>query len=280
MNKDQEDFILFEANTLEEAYKKATIAFDCSLTKLKSEVLQTSSNGFFGLFKKNVIIKVYSCKDEKKESKETPSYKANIQIKDVTSSLKTPIEDNTDNTIIPKSTHKKEEIFDSFYEQKNTISNQNDNVIFEIKEKVSELFSYLCYDLNEIEVSQYDEKTVYISFSGKDSALLIGKEGFRYKALSYILFNWIYDKYDLMLRLEIEQFLQNQEESVNKYLVKVIEKINIDGYYKTKTFDGILLHIALNSLREEFPNKYVAIKTNKNNEKYIIVNEYNKNDKQ
>ena len=39
-----------------------------------------------------------------------------------------------------------------------------------------------------------DDNTLYIEFSGEDAALLIGKEGYRYKALSYILFNWIHEK--------------------------------------------------------------------------------------
>jgi len=34
--------------------------------------------------------------------------------------------------------------------------------------------------------------------------------------------------------------------------------------------------IALKKLREEFPNKYVAIKTTNNGKKYILVNEYKK----
>jgi spoIIIJ-associated protein len=59
-------------------------------------------------------------------------------------------------------------------------------------------------------------------------------------------------------------------------LIPVIQTIKEDGFYKTKPLDGILVHIALKRLREEFPNKYVAVKTNIKGDKYILVNEYKK----
>jgi DNA polymerase elongation subunit (family B) len=110
----------------------------------------------------------------------------------------------------------------------------------------------------------------------KYAALLIGKEGYRYKAISYVLFNWIHETYDLMIRLEIAEFLVSQEESINKYLLPVIEAIKIEGFCKTKNLDGILIHIALTRLRLEFPEKYIAVKSNIKGEKYILVNEYRK----
>ncbi|MEA3315351.1 MAG: protein jag, partial [Campylobacterota bacterium] len=125
-------------------------------------------------------------------------------------------------------------------------------------------------------VKQIDEKTIYIKFNGKDSALLIGKEGYRYKALSYILFNWINEKYNMTLKLEIAEFLENQERNISNYIESIINVIRDKGYFKTKVFDNVSLHIALAKLREEFPNKYVAIKVNQKNEKYILINEYKK----
>ncbi|MEA1914869.1 MAG: protein jag, partial [Campylobacterota bacterium] len=146
----------------------------------------------------------------------------------------------------------------------------------EVTQKVNELFSHACYDIDKIEVRFHDEQTLFIGFTGADSALLIGKEGYRYKALSYILFNWINAKYNLMLRLEVAQFLENQEIAIQNYLEPVIVKIYETGSYKTKALDGILVHIALKRLREEFPDKYVAVKTNIRGDKYILVNEYKK----
>lgn len=226
---------LFEASTLKEAYEKASLEYNCSVTNIKSELVQSPSNGFLGFFKKNAIIKVLDIIED------------SINIKQ---------EDKQTNT-----NHKVD--FSS-----------NDKIINEIEEKVNDLFSNLCYKIEKIKVSMYDKNTVLVHFSGEDSALLIGKEGYRYKAISYILFNWIKEQYGFMLRLEIAEFLHNQEENIEKYIESIIDEIKEQEYYKTKILDGILIHIALTKLRKELPNKYITVKQNINQEKYILINEY------
>ncbi len=289
MEKQSEDFIAFEGSTLEEAYKKASLEFDCSLTDLKSDIIQAPSNGFLGFFKKNAIIKVYRCERRdgyvKEESSQKYHKQEHINIKDISSQME-EIHEETDlsNTHvgIKKGSSKKDDpIFNSFYDKESEQFEdikiiKNDKILVEIKAKIDQLFVQLAYDIDPVEVSYYDDKTIFIGFSGNDSALLIGKEGYRYKALSYILFNWIHEKYDLMIRLEIAEFLSTQEESIHKYLEPVIETIKVDGFYKTKNLDGILIHIALTRLRAEFPEKYIAVKSNIKGEKYILVNEYRK----
>ena len=275
--KDIDDFIAFEGATLEEAYKKASLEFNCSITDLKSEVLQAPSNGFFGLFKKNAIIKVYECRKKDKDLKNHK--KNNINIKDVSSQIKKIHQDELpkkEPASLKQKIKKDSKIFDDFYSNKKKELIDRDAIIEQITKEINELFQTLPYKIDPIEVSYYDDKTLYIKFSGEDSALLIGKEGYRYKALSYILFNWIYNKYNLMIRLEIAEFLASQEEAIYKYLEPVIETIKADGFYKTKPLDGVLVHIALKKLREEFPDKYVAVKSNINGDKYILVSEYRK----
>jgi len=289
MEKLSEDFIAFEGSTLEEAYKKASLEFKCSITDLKSDIIQAPSSGFLGFFKKNAIIKVYRCdRVHKQLNEETqPKFvkKEEINIKDISSQME---EMHTDNQVSHSSKEfkttaqkKEDKIFNTFYEKE--VENfeeikiiKSDKILEEIKDKIDELFSLLSYEIDPVKVSYYDDKTLFIEFTGKDSALLIGKEGYRYKALSYILFNWIHEKYDLMIRLEIAEFLSSQEESIHKYLEPVIETIKNDGFYKTKNLDGILIHIALTRLRAEFPQKYIAVKSNIKGEKYILVNEYRK----
>jgi spoIIIJ-associated protein len=84
-----------------------------------------------------------------------------------------------------------------------------------------------------------------------------------------------------MIRLEIAEFLKNQEEMINSYLEPIKEKIRKDGNAKTKPLDGVLIHIALTKLREEFPNKYVGVKSSPHDHsKYIIINNFlSSNDK-
>ncbi len=145
----------------------------------------------------------------------------------------------------------------------------------EIKQKVDTLFKHACFDIDEIKVCEYDDKTILIEFSGKDAALLIGKEGYRYKALSYMLYNWINATYQLQLRLEIAEFLKNQEEMIGKYLESVYENVNRDGKAQTKILDGVLVQIALRELRATYPDKYVAIRSTRDGAKFIIINSFN-----
>lgn len=287
----------FEAKSLEEVYELASNEFQCSITELNIEIIQQPSTGFLGFGRKQAII---SCelkanqRSDKRKYKEHKFKKNNIKIEEVSQKIadsnqqekfeqqkKEPREKKLNN--VPK-VESKEKIFDNFYNEEKNLRNEKPSKIIvkkdkaeilkEVREQITDLFSDTCFELDEIKVDFYDDETLYVEFTGKDSALLIGKEGYRYKALSYILFNWINETYDLMLRLEIAEFLKNQEEAIYTYLEPVIENIKEKGNYKTKPLDGILVHIALKKLREEFPEKYVAVKTNQRGDKYVLVNEY------
>lgn len=276
----------FQGKTLEEAYEKASSTLKCSITDLKIDIIQVPSKGFLGFFAKEAIINATMHKEKKQHKKH---YQQHNNDKKNTETLSSKLNALRKQEETVEATHikqiGKEKIFTDFYNNENeklhktpVVTQENSNIKEEIKEQVENLFSKTCYLIDEIQVDIIDEgKTVYIEFSGEDSALLIGKEGYRYKALSYILFNWINDKYNMMLRLEVAQFLENQEQAIYNYLEPVIETIHNEGFYKTKPLDGILIHIALTKLRDEFPNKYVAVKTNIKGDKYILVNEYRSN---
>jgi len=285
----------FEAKSLEEAYELATNEYECSITDLNIDIIQQPTKGFLGFGKKIAIIMVEPKREYRKESrrKETKYRKNSINIEEVSKKIAQNCKDETSSECLKakeefeniKSTLKvgeKDSIFDNFYthkscDEKNTkifIKKEKEEIIAEITRDVNTLFAHTCFALDAIKVEFYDDETIYMEFTGDDSALLIGKEGYRYKALSYILFNWINEKYGLMLRLEIAEFLKNQEDAIHNYLEPVIENIKENGSYKTKPLDGILVHIALKRLREEFPDKYVAVKTNQKGDKYVLVNEY------
>lgn len=287
----------FEAKTLEEVYEQATNDFACSITELEIDIVQQASKGFLGFGKKNAIIAV-SLKKKNRDNRKPREHRFNkkdIKIEDVSKK----IEDS--NRAAEKKAHQKrknekkrepklrdvpkveskEKIFDNFYNEsekkevgKIVVKKDKEAILAEVKEGLLSLFKDTCYGIDNIKVEYFDDNTLYVEFTGDDSALLIGKEGYRYKALSYILFNWINEKYGLMLRLEVAEFLKNQETSIHTYLEPVIETIHEKGSFKTKPLDGILVHIALKKLREEFPDKYVAVKTNVRGDKYVLVNEY------
>jgi spoIIIJ-associated protein len=155
-------------------------------------------------------------------------------------------------------------------EVEDVIQKDIEEVLPEIKKGLERLFEKSCFDVDTFEVKKWDEETVYIKIDGKDAALLIGKEGYRYNALNYMMYNWINQKYGYKVRLEIAEFLKNQSEMLRNFLQPFIEKVKTKGYGRTKPFDGILAFLALEILREEFPDKYVAIRE-KNGEKFVVI---------
>jgi len=284
--------IKIEAVTLEKAYKDAAATLKCSVTEMVVEVVQAPSSGFLGFFKKPAII--VATIDKKRvvpEVEKTPVEQEEEQI---------PSHTFLNDTIMPTSfvsDQDEEELeedlasgldytadYDDAYDEDGDgdIEAVEDNIDIdavakEVDKEINELFSNICFAIEKIDVSVYDEETLLVEFKGEDAALLIGKEGYRYKALSYMLFNWINAKYNLQLRLEIAEFLKNQEEAVGRYLTTVYESIERDGRAQTKILDGVLVQIALKELRERYPQKYVVIRSTRDGLKYILVNDYHSN---
>ncbi|MCQ2646401.1 Jag N-terminal domain-containing protein [Helicobacter pylori] len=259
--------IEIKAKTLEEALIQASIALNCPIINLQYEVIQTPSKGFLSIGKKEAIILAgvkESVKEVKEESvKETntkENHQNNIEEKKQKLETETPQEEK----ITPKPPKKnlKEE-------------SHNGDKLHEIKQELKDLFSHLPYKINKVEVSLYEPGVLLINIDGEDSALLIGEKGYRYKALSYLLFNWIHPAYGYSIRLEISTFLQNQEKVMEAQLQSVIMTVHEVGKGQMKAPDGVLTYIALKKLRKAFPNKYVSIKTNLNDEKYIVINDFN-----
>lgn len=226
-----------EATTLENALIEASKLFNCSIVELEYEIIQNPQKGFLGFGKKNAII----CAQPKKTNQ-------------------TPIKQTS--TPKPQPIPQKE-----FSKDLNQISIQ-------VQKELQELLQLLPYKIDEVIVEPYNENTLYIKIDGEDSALLIGKEGYRYKAFSYLIFNWVNHVYGLMVRLEIAEFLKNQEEMIANHLMPVIENIKTYGKAQTKPLDGVLAHIALKQLREQFPDKYISFRINQEGQRYIIINEF------
>jgi len=288
--------IKIEALTLEDAFNDAAASLKCSVTELAIEVVQVPSSGFLGFFKKNAIIVATVKKESNSQKKENIPDEKEVKKEEVV-----VVEEHTpptmlNDTIMPASfvsdqdDEQDEDLasgleytadYDDAYDeniQEEVISHVNiEEVAQEVEKEINDLFALICFEIDKIQVSVYDKETLLIEFQGEDAALLIGKEGYRYKALSYMIFNWINSKYDLQLRLEIAEFLKNQEESVSRYLEGVYESIERDGRAQTKILDGILVQIALRQLRERYPEKYVVIRSTKDGLKYIIVNDYHSN---
>ncbi|WQT50435.1 Jag N-terminal domain-containing protein [Helicobacter pylori] len=261
-----QNFIEIKAKTLEEALIQASIALNCPIINLQYEVIQTPSKGFLNIGKKEAIILVGVKETKENSLKETSTkenhqnHQNNIEEKKQNLEMETPQEERI--TPKPPKKNPKEE-------------SHNGDKLHEIKQELKDLFSHLPYKINKVEVSLYEPGVLLIDIDGEDSALLIGEKGYRYKALSYLLFNWIHPAYGYNIRLEISTFLQNQEKVMEAQLQSTIMTVHEVGKGQMKAPDGVLTYIALKKLRKAFPNKYVSIKTNLNDEKYIVINDFN-----
>jgi len=273
-----------EAATLEEAYEKASKMLNCSVSELQSEVIQHPSKGILGLLKKNAII-VATCKKIKKESQSTKeSQKASIvptPEESAASEIIATIKEETSNVqdLYFETEIEDDAIVESFFEVDHEEEHDEEPIVYAelaqlIEDQLKELLSHSCFDIDVVEVDVRDN-TALIFIDGEDAALLIGKEGYRYNALSYMIFNWLHAKYELFIKLEIAEFLTTQQEMIRNYIRPVIENVEKHGKGKTRFLDGILVQIALEQLRERFPDKYVAVKTGKEGKKFVVINEFN-----
>ena len=278
-----------EAPTLEEAYQKASQMLECSISELQSEVVQHPSKGILGFLKKNAII-VATCKksvpnkSESEVKKEESLYVPTTEESVAAEIIATVKEEEY---IAPlETTLEKDAIVDSFFnvdhhddDTEDVEALEEEAIVYDelalmIEDQLKELLSHSCFDIDVVEVDVRDN-TALIFIDGNDAALLIGKEGYRYNALSYMLFNWLHTKYELFIKLEIAEFLTTQQEMIRNYIKPVIENVEKQGKGKTRFLDGILVQIALEQLRERFPDKYVAVKTGREGKKFVVINEFN-----
>lgn len=299
-----------EAPTLEEAYQKAATELSCSIADLEYEVIQYASKGIFGLMAKNAII-VASCRNNhsnnigkvRKVQEEASSLEEEVASEIIASVKEEVIEVEKEEPqkeieeikeVIVEPKVQKDAIVDGFFEVDKSIDAEIDTIassqeieeVYEeesivydelallIETQLKELLSHSCFAIDVVEVDVRDN-TALIFIDGDDAALLIGKEGYRYNALSYMLFNWLHAKYELFIKLEIAEFLTTQQEMIASYIKPVIANVEKNGKGKTRFLDGILVQIALEQLRERFPDKYVAVKSTRDGKKFVVINQFN-----
>ena len=249
--------MIIEAENLKDAYNRAANALGCSVTQLNVRVLQHPSGGFLGFFKKNAIIEAVL---EGEKFSENPEFNAS-QNKAGKAEKKQSDKSEPQNPRATHSKHRKEK-------QKGAVT---DEILSDIKEKLSALFRSSEFNIEVSDVSKIDENTVYIKLQGEDSALLIGKEGHRYKALSYMIYNWISIRYDLAVVFEIAEFLQNQERFIDSYVNALVERSGNERIV-TKAFDGAFIKIVADKLKQAYPDRFVGIKSTRSG-KIVIVDE-------
>ena len=300
-----------QAYSLSEAYLKASVELGVSAADVNVEIITKPSAGFLGFFKIlgefEVSTTKRKVKDFKKPAKEDfsesrfetkaqspapkPEIKSQSSFKPEPNSF-----ESKENLEVPSKKPERSNVFKAYDNIIDNFNASNENkpeepkemafvkkaenkqelnteILNEIESGLKTLFGASDFKIHIEEVSKYDENSVYIKLDGEDCALLIGKEGYRYKALSSLLYNWINSKYNLNVRLEIAEFLKNQEAGMRVYLEGIIRRVEENGHAITKPLDGVLIKIALEQLRERFKDKYVGIK-NSEEGKYILINDF------
>jgi spoIIIJ-associated protein len=261
--------IKIEAETVELALIEASEKLDCSIKDIDYYIIQVPKKGLLGIGKKNAIIV------------------ANFKAKESEPEPKSPKLFENKNTQISKILKKKDELLKSISKKTDNSQKQfdvdknNNNIekkfnLQEIESKILELFSFTCFEIKQPLISfQKENNTIFILFDGKDAPLMIGREGYRYKSIAYMLSSWLYYSYNLKLKLEIGEFLKNQEELLIKYFEEEIyPKVKNKGSVKTKVLDESLIKIALKILREKFPKKYIATRETNNDGSFITIDDF------
>ena len=287
----------FSAPTIEQALLQASKAMKCSIVDLEYEILEKPSKGFFGFGKKDAKIVVSfkhknrafrgdrndrndgrfdfkSGESKMRESRDSREFRGRFNAESDFKpkfNAESNFKADSKSRFNAESTHESRD-FANTREFNNARDFISDALLAKISAEIDELFALLPIKLTKIEVSKFDKSTILIHFKGADCALLIGERGYRYKAISYLLFNWLNAEYGVNVRLEIESFLADQEAMMSSYLAPIIENVkDLDEPFTTKTFDGILAYIALKELRAKLRDKSVLLKTNENDEHYILI---------
>lgn len=294
-----------QAYSLQEAYMKASNELSISAADINIQIISKPCAGIFGLFKKLGVFEATIAKKSNPQTK-AEKHKNNKELKSQKASENNPKEALTQNEAKilntqdksqilntqtqaqilnakpeeptaqkPSSFNAYNDIIDNFNTESKEKAKATQEIALSVQNDLTRLFGVSSFKINPPEVSIYDQNTLYIKIDGEDSALLIGKEGYRYKAISYLLYNWINAKYGLNIRFEVAEFLSNQENIISTYLASLTQRIKEQGFGNTKVLDGVLLKIALEQLRTQFPDKYVAIKNNDEG-RYIVVSEFYK----
>ncbi len=255
-----------EAIDLETAIREASERLGCSHDQVDYFVLQEPLSGIFGVGKKPAII-IASIKISIAQAQNQQ-----IIIKEKEESLV--------NSILEKPSG----IIKQFSKKIGLVKNdeyvepvkRNDNeIVDEVRTTLTNLLKKTCFEIDMIAISLLNSETIFILLDGKDVPLLIGREGYRYKAMLYILSDWLSSKYNLKLQLEIGEFIKKQNEQIERYLEnEVFLEVEKNGTFETKILDDVAVKLAIKKLRDRYKDKYVKVRNTQDGSKFIVIDKF------
>jgi len=284
--------IEIESSDLNSAIIEASEKLNCPYEDIDYHIIQAPKKGLLGVGRKSAII-VANCKksrdeieptqifDKQKKDKSSPiNISSLLDKKDqLLKSISEKIgykEDETSKNIEvdsleTKTLNNKEVVKDD--SQKVEVKQDRKE---EIEQKVRNLIlNSTCFEIDVCRVDSIEDDSIYITIDGRDAPLLIGREGYRYKALYFTLSSWLHTSYGLKLTLEVGQFIKKHREIIHRYLLDEVFPVVDKGLsFKTKPLDEFLLKIALKEIREKYPEKYVKIRDSVEGDKFIVIDEF------
>ncbi len=281
---------IFEADTLDEAYKQISQDIDIPISKLDIEVVQTQSAGILGMMKKSAILKVHL----PDEAQDTQQSKTDAVV--TTAQEPKPTQSSEADTPPPQDIpqakarqHTRPTRQTTRQDDKDIVSHQplefidkepqikykviEDDDTKDIRPKLDKLLSIYCLDINIDKLHKTDDHTLYIKLIGDDAKILIGTKGFRYDSLSFMLNSWLKRKYNLDSRLEILQYLQNKQHKVAQLLEKFYEDVTGYGYGTTVELSGQYLRIAIDLIQHKFPDRQLIFEETQKGRKTIKIDD-------
>jgi len=276
---------IFEADTLDDAYKQISQDIDIPISKLDIEVLQTHSAGILGMMKKGAILKVH-LPDEPQPDEPQPTPQSDTDTQATATQepqLTQPSQADTPppRLDLPQATARQDNKYtDShppleFADKEPQIKYKviEDDDTKDIRPKLEKLLSIYCLDISIDKLHKIDEHTLYIKLIGDDAKIVIGTKGFRYDSLSFMLNSWLKRKYNLDFRLEILQYLQNKQHKVAQLLEKFYEDVAGYGYGTTVELSGQYLRIAADLIQHKFPDRQLIFEETQKGRKTIKIDD-------
>ena len=159
--------IRIEAPTLEEAYEKASLDLECSVSNLQCEVIQHPSKGVLGFMKKSAII-VVVCR-QKETLEEDIVNKTPFTTPPKSKPKPEPKVAETISKVVKKevTVEKNEDILDNFFEEtykEQRPANNNLELAQKIEEELKELLSFSCFSIDTVEVDVVDNTALILIF--------------------------------------------------------------------------------------------------------------------
>jgi spoIIIJ-associated protein len=254
MSKKAKDFY---SKSVTEAIRQACAEFGTSQEKLDIEVVETGSQGIFGLCKKRAHIRVNLKKDsaselhesvpEKKKRKERPAEKKEQDfIKEEECSAPEVKQRKEKKTAEPK---KPEETIAQSGQEPEEFAMPSEEVLASIKEDLEQILTLMGFA--SVVTVQVDGQSVQCHIKGDSEESIVGQEGRTLDSLQYLIrkiaSNRLPDK--VMVDLDVGNYREQRVVELQKLAQEMAEKVKETG--KTMAISALnpserrVVHVAL-----------------------------------